>query len=317
MTRQPDEKKNRRREVTCDRVKFYLQYQWGGNQRRMADDLGVTQGLVSKIVNGQQGAGKDFLAALARQPGVSADWLDSGEGPPLALPPKGTLPVALGVLPGAPLRHPHLLIGQRQPVADALDRETRYWLELQGNSSLLRDATLALLPGDLLLIETDTAWTRRLDLTEDRLCGVRCRHGLAEPTYRLGKLYRDTGGVVFDTLEGVLRLAAESSPPPSSSTLPPPPSPATRPVPTAAQEGPYQCRKVRMLHKQEQKEEARRQAQEQRRSEAPSTTTTSDVPVQQPESTFTVEEVVGVCVYLVRPSPRVGASRTAPVASVS
>lgn len=317
MARQPpDEGQQRRRAVIRDRVKFYLEYKWDGNQRRMADDLGVSQGLVSKIVNGQQGAGKDFLAALARQPGVSADWLDSGEGPPLTLPPKGTLPVALGVLPGPPLRYPHLLTGQRQPVAADLDRETRYWLDLQANSLLLRDATLALLPGDLLLMETDTAWTRRLDLIEGRLCGVRCRQGLPDPGYRLGKLYSDADGVVFDMLDGILRFALEVSSPPLP-TLPPPPSPETRTRRTYDEDYPPRRRTIRPLHKEEQKAEARRQAQEQRRLEAASPTTTAVTAGRQEGGTFAIDDVVGVCVYLARPSPRVVATRTAPVGSGS
>src|SRR5439155_258347 len=140
-----------------------------------------------------------FLGTLARQPGVNADWVLRGEGQPLSLPPQGTLPVASGVLPGSPIEYPQFLTGQRHPIAEALDRETRYWLELQFNSPLVRDVELRLLTGDLALMETDPAWTKRLDLIEGRLCGVRVQRGLGDPTYSLGKLYRGPLGLVFDT----------------------------------------------------------------------------------------------------------------------
>src|SRR5438309_10825248 len=129
-----NDEKTQRRESVRGRVRFLLDYHWGSNQRQMARDLGVSQGLISKIINGNQGAGKRFLAILARQPAVNADWLLRGEGQPLSLPPKGTLPIALGVLPGLPANYSQLLTGQRHPVAEALDRASRYWLELQSSS---------------------------------------------------------------------------------------------------------------------------------------------------------------------------------------
>src|SRR4051812_640798 len=106
MTRQSSEEKARLREAVRDRVKFLLEYHWLGNQRQMARDLEVSQGLISKIINGLQGAGRRFLGILGSQPGVNADWVLRGEGQPLNLPPKGTLPVALGVLPGSPAEWP-------------------------------------------------------------------------------------------------------------------------------------------------------------------------------------------------------------------
>ena len=63
-----------------ERVKFLLDYRWRGNQREMARDLSVSQGLISKIVNGVQGPGKRFLHALARQTGVNAEWVLGGVG---------------------------------------------------------------------------------------------------------------------------------------------------------------------------------------------------------------------------------------------
>jgi hypothetical protein len=304
MPRQPREHVVRPREAIRDRVKFLLDYRWNGNQRQMARDMAVSQGLISKIVNGLQGAGRCFLATLARQPGVNADWLLHGEGQPLSLPPKGTVPVALGVLPGPPPAHPQLLTGQRHPVAEALDRASRYWLELQSGSPLLRDAGLRLLAGDLLLMETDRAWISRVDLIEGRLCGVRLP--LREPNiaYALGKLYRDPLGLVFDAaLEAVFRLA----------TLPVSPSATTPPSPAEMEERKERPqvkvrRKVGRLDQEEKKAEARNRAMHGHQGAAAE-------PQEDLPPALALQDIIAVCVYLARPSPGIG--RTARVSEVS
>ena len=207
MARQQDEETSKRRAAIRDRVKFLLEYHWSGNQHQMARDMGVSQGLISKITSGFQGAGNRFLAALSRQPEVNRDWLLRGVGQPLSLPPKGTLPVANGVLPGAARDYAALFTGQRHPIAEALDRTSRYWLELQSNSPLLQDAALGLMAMDLLLMETDPAWLGRPDFIDGRLCGARL-NGTPEPAYALGRIVRDTVGLIFDAVEYRLSFAA-------------------------------------------------------------------------------------------------------------
>lgn len=279
----------RQREATRDRVKFLLDYHWAGSQRQMARDVGVSQGLISKIVNGQQGAGSHFLAALARQQGVNAEWLLRGEGPPLSLPPKGARPISLGILPGSPLDHVQLLVGQHHPVAETLDRESRYWLELQSSLPLLRDVNLRLLPGDMLLMETDPAWTARLDFVEGRICGVRLYAGTPESTFVLGKVYRDSLGLVFDAVDWVIRQAGTA--------LPMSPAPSVAPTPKASatpRTRPFR-RKIRMLDDEEKKASGRFKADEQ----------LSRQPLGDQPDTFNLQDIVGVCVYLARPSPKV------------
>jgi hypothetical protein len=282
MARQPSDDTVRQREVFRDRVKFMLDYHWDGSQRQMSRDLAVSQGLISKIVNGLQGAGRGFLNNLARQPGVNAEWVLRGEGQPLTIPPKGTLPVALGILSRPLQASSPLLTGQRHPVAEALDRESRYWVELQIGSPLLRDDTLRLLAGDLLLMESDSAWTSRLDLIEGRVCGVCLNHGVAGPTYAIGKIYRDTLGLVFDALAVVLRLASpiDLLSPSSSNT-----DPGTAAAGQKNQSG--RRRNIRMLDLEKEKAESRRKAAGQR------------------AVTFELQDVVAVCVYLARPTPRI------------
>jgi hypothetical protein len=159
----------------------------------MAADLGVTQSLISKIVRGTQGAGRDFLARLGMQPGICKEWLENGEGEPFTSTLAGTLPVADRILPGAPNSHANLLSGDRHPVAPALDGDTRYWLRLLPSEPLLAVTPLQLRAGDHLLMETETTWTRRVDLLPGRICGVR-RAFSGSVTYHATLLHRSTVG---------------------------------------------------------------------------------------------------------------------------
>lgn len=154
------------------RVHFLLTNLWSGNQREMARALSVTQGLLSKVLSGKQGPGPRLLRALAGHPEVNEGWLRTGMGQPIPIPTEGSLPVAVGPLPGPPLRYPHLATGIRHPVAKTHERPTRYWLALSSTSALLREPMFALAPGDLLLFEGDPAWTHRPDMTDGRLCAV-------------------------------------------------------------------------------------------------------------------------------------------------
>ncbi len=298
MVRESSEEAVRQRAAVRDRVKFLLDYHWGGNQRQMARDLAVSQGLISKIVRGHQGAGKRFLATLARQPGVNAGWVLRGEGQPLNLPPRGTLPVAAGVLPGLPEQHAHLLTGARHPVAEALDRPSRYWLELPSGSPLLGDESLRLLAGDLLLIEADPAWTGRPDLVDGRLGGIRLARGQQGTEYPLGKFYRSPQGLIFEALDTALRLFTFPAPPSAHS---PEMVPLSAPEAPEPEEPPRARRRrtVRMLEHEERKAEARNQGGQNQpmvRAE----------PEEQPAAALTLQDIVAVCVYLARPSPGIG-----------
>jgi hypothetical protein len=324
MSRKIDEAGLRDRDIKRQRVRFLLDFRWAGNQRQMARDLGVAQSLVSKIVNGAQGAGKRFLATLARYPGVNPDWLVRGEGQPLLLPPKGTLPVSYSVLPGSPIDYPNLLSGERHPIAESLDRPTRYWLELPPHSPLLRDPALRLMDGDLVLIESDRAWIGRVDLVESRICAVRLQVGQTEPVPYLGKLFRDAQGFMFDAIDFAtqLLLARMQASPVS------PPAP---PVDEAQRREDFYVsfgrvkRILRMdvardllsedklevpdgaemeISKPSSQAKAD-QSSSQGQADQPRSQKVRAVPTGARNDTITYGEIVGVCVYMVRPSPRI------------
>jgi hypothetical protein len=179
MARRVSEEARRRREELQQRVAWVLEHLYGGKQRRMAAEMGVSQSLISRVTNGLQGAGPDFVAALKRLSGLNPRWVDAGEGEPLLPATRGTLPIARGILPGEPAAYPELLTGERHPVAEAFERPSRYWVRLLPEAPVLQIRTLALLPGDLLLFEADRrVWEGRLNEYAGQLCGVQLvRHG--------------------------------------------------------------------------------------------------------------------------------------------
>src|SRR5262245_58762238 len=130
----------RKREAEADRVRFLLNNLYGGNQSRMAAAVPASQSLLSKIDRGDRLPGRDLMEKLAQLAGVNPGWVLRGEGEPFSGPSKGTLPIAVGVLPGWPERYTELLTGQRHPVAEALDRASRYWVQVAAGCPLARKA---------------------------------------------------------------------------------------------------------------------------------------------------------------------------------
>lgn len=257
------------REDARKRVKYVLEIVWSGSQREMARAVGISQSLVSKVVNGQQPPGKRFMAALAKYPGINAEWIMNGTGHAVEFPQRGSLPVAYGVLPAPPLEVPHLLSGSRHPVADQYDRNSRYWLLLTEQTPVVRDQSHRLAPNDLLLLETDSAWTRRADLVDGRLCGVRLQ-AMHETEYHLGRVKSHSSGLVVKLFDGEFVI------PPSAS------------VPIGRHPAPVR-RKLRPLDKEVEKKRRREASQLESRQRL------ANGLVIEPEN------IVAVQVYMVRP----------------
>ncbi len=263
----------RGREALRRRIAQLLQERWQGNQVRMAADMGVSQSLVSKIVRGVQGAGRQFLARLEAQPGIRAEWLLHGEGEPFVMPLAGTLPVADRVLPGPPNAHAILLTGDRHPVAMAFDSGSRYWLRLSATEPLLTVDALELRTGDHLLLETDTSWTHRADLLPGRICGLRRSSGGAA-TYQAALVRRSAEGSW--SIEPAFR-----DPSNTPVTLPPGSRFARRPQ-----------RNIYIPHK---REEIVRQP------EKAKGTSRGQVAPAGPQ--VVLEDIVAVCLYIARSNP--------------
>jgi hypothetical protein len=162
------------------RIEFLLRVVWSGNQRRMAEDLSVSQALISKVVRGERAPGSKLLDAVASDPRVNRLWVHEGQGEPLhaehreAPADEYLVPVARVILPGPVADHAGLLAGPRVPVAAFFHRSTRYLLEIGADDAVVRVSELKIAPGDMLLLETDTAtWQADVRVLNHRLCAVR------------------------------------------------------------------------------------------------------------------------------------------------
>src|SRR5262249_52016976 len=152
-----------------------------------------SQSLISRVVNGRQGAGPDMIAALARLPGINPAWIIEGVGEPLLPATKGTLPVARVILPGWPARYPELLTSARHPVPERDERPWRYSLPVPVGSLLCGRSDLALLPRDLLLLDSNRElWATNLTNHKGKLFGARRRRRGASYAYEMGQLGGDT-----------------------------------------------------------------------------------------------------------------------------
>src|SRR4051794_2903827 len=93
------------------RIAWLLIHLFGGNMRRMAEAVGVTPSVLSKVVGGQQGPGRRLIEAICSLPKLNPSWLISGEGEPLLAarhPGPGQVweaPIARVLLSGSPAEH--------------------------------------------------------------------------------------------------------------------------------------------------------------------------------------------------------------------
>ncbi len=143
------------------RVVRLLHLLWGGKQRQMAADLGVSQAAISRIVRGEQAVGPRMQATIGARRGVNADWLRTGLGEPLLDPAVEAAagdwlaPVAKVILPGTPADHSGLLTGERLAVANAYRRTTRYVLVVGPDDLVVGVEGAKVAAGDHLLMEAD------------------------------------------------------------------------------------------------------------------------------------------------------------------
>jgi hypothetical protein len=207
------------------RVMWVLMNIYGGNQRTMSKDLGISQASISRLARGEQKAGHNLIAAIAANPRIDAGWLLSGRGTPLtdqdrnALSGGRMLPVACEVLPGLPSQTPHLLSGLYFPVADAYAAEERYWLQIQGDAPITRVDEWKIKSRDFLLLEADRrVWCDDVRFLDRKLCAIRLA-GKGSPNYGLSEVRwdREGGGLAhvhFGQEDGPSARAEESEPVP-------------------------------------------------------------------------------------------------------
>ena len=173
----------------AERVTWLLDSVWNGNRSEMARSVGVTHSVLAKIAAGQQDPGRRLLSAVASHPKVNPAWLLTGVGAPLlavddAGPSSGwPVPIATQLLPGQVADYRTLLSADTFPLAGAFYRPSRYCYRLSRHSPLVKSSRPRFAEGDLLLLETDSAWWFDEEMVDDKFCVVRTKQS---PDPRVG-----------------------------------------------------------------------------------------------------------------------------------
>ncbi len=145
-----------------------------GSNRKMATFINCSHSAINAVVAGNRAPGFDFLATLASHERVNPDWLLTGRGVPFAdqVPSAWRLPVTAQMLPGPVGDHGDMLSQATFPVPQEFCFDSRYWLEVHRAGDPGVDTQGWLLPGDLLLIESERSRFPAFDTEGGSLCVV-------------------------------------------------------------------------------------------------------------------------------------------------
>lgn len=156
--------------VRRERLSQFVAVVHAGSQRQAAISLGVSPGLVSRILSGHCEMRNKLLRAIASIPNINSDWLASGIGSPISGKPKiltdigSIVPVARKLLPGPLLEHEDLLSNEFIAVPRASYGAGVYAVSVSGLIAGLAAKVAArwlqdhlFKPDDTLLIDTAVA----------------------------------------------------------------------------------------------------------------------------------------------------------------
>lgn len=214
-----------------ERIDWLLRTYWSGSQAEMARELGCSQAAISKVLNRKTKPGRRLLKLISDHARVAPQWLCSGEGPN---PPAHrqaqkarTLPVTRVLLSGPPNEHAGKLEGEEFPVAEAMYRPTRCWLDLPHNATILDtdDPLLVLQPHDLLLLDYGlTEHQERLASTDEIVVAWVTPNTGKEPDRRLAigvmkhysiedenPMWLETGRSIYRSFRNVKNVQANLS----------------------------------------------------------------------------------------------------------
>lgn len=157
--------------ASAERVVWLLNKVWHGSQSRMAEETGISQSAISNVVTGRQQPGRKMLEKLSSSALVNSTWLVTGHGDPLITvggeSGRRASYVARRLFEGLPEDNGDCL-GHMLEVPLPYYRPSRYWLQVDDDSPLLRIGSLRLASGDAVLFEPEAeAWP-------ENVCGHPC-----------------------------------------------------------------------------------------------------------------------------------------------
>lgn len=159
----------------AQRIAWLLDHIWAGCQSAMARDIGVSQPVISRVVRGVQEPSSLLLGVLRKVPRINWDWLQHGDGEPLAedVDIASSLPVFDRLVTADQLAASRLLSVERMPAARMLLSAARYFLRLGPSDDVVKRGAFRLQAGDLLLMHAFAQTPTQAELPPGAFCAIR------------------------------------------------------------------------------------------------------------------------------------------------
>jgi len=160
------------------RIGKIIHVAFSGSQRSLAQAVGMSAPLISRVLAGEMKPSGKLIAAISDLPQINAVWLRTGKGEPIQTKPQiladigAIVPVAKRLLPGPLLAFESLLTHKFFSVPRAFYSATTYAIEVQScgcSEEFLKKERLK--PDDTLIVVTDAEVCRNFDHDQNnRLC---------------------------------------------------------------------------------------------------------------------------------------------------
>lgn len=144
-----------------------------GGQRAFAKAVGVSQPLISRIVNGLQEPGEDLLRAISKLPGVNQNSFWERASLLTRKESDFSVPIAHALLPSSPSSNPDELTAENIAVSNTVYRHSVYAIRAKQCHPVFLDPSEALQADDLVVIESSVKkFSKNIRRLDGKLCCV-------------------------------------------------------------------------------------------------------------------------------------------------
>ena len=144
-----------------------------GGQRAFAKAVGVSQPLISRIVNGLQEPGEDLLAAISKLPDVNQETFWERASLSTSKESEFLVPIAHALLSSTPASSADELTAETVAVPNAVYRHSLYAIRAKHCYPTFLDPSEGLQPEDLVVIDTSVEkFSKNIRRLDGKLCCV-------------------------------------------------------------------------------------------------------------------------------------------------
>ena len=145
-----------------------------GGQRAFAKAAGVSQPLISRIVNGRQEPGEDLLTAISKLPDVNQETFWERASLSTSKESEFLVPIAHALLSSTPASSADELTAETVAVPNAVYRHSLYAIRAKHCYPTFLDPSEAFQPEDLVVIDTSVEKFRKnIRRLDGKLCCVK------------------------------------------------------------------------------------------------------------------------------------------------